>query len=157
MKKTFIKSCFILLLNILPYLAHAASWPVFSAPSKEFLLQNYVDSRQCLPGQGKIKSNIVINVNKNVCKTFCPSSWNLIAVSDDECHDLKELEFQGYGFNYQRNDDGTMNFSVISASYGETNSHRSFVKFIMTTVPGEYWQCYEINPEMHLISCANDI
>ncbi|MBX3709542.1 MAG: hypothetical protein KF702_07305, partial [Gammaproteobacteria bacterium] len=133
-------------------------WPVFLAPDKEFLLkQNYIDTSQCPPGEGKLNPSIVLNISQFFCKTFCPSKWSWIVNSDNKCHHLStDFIFKNYVIEYIFNQDGTVNYSLVTAAYGRENSPTSFFTFKFMTPVGEYWGCFEMNPALHFISCTND-
>lgn len=134
-------------------------WPVFVAPDSVFLLKNnYIDTNVCPEGEGRLVAGVVINIQQFLCKTFCPGNWNWIANSDGECHSLlTDFDFQQYDVKNTQNDEGEANNSRVTAFYGNSTSSVSSFSFVMTTLSGEYWQCFEMNSAMHLISCTNDI
>jgi len=141
-------------------IVHATHWPSFIAPDKQFLVQhNLLETQNCPLGKGKLASNILINISKELCKNFCPGVWNWISLSDERCHSLDtDFQFKGYEFFYYRSpSDQTINFSVIVAAYGSVDSPEPFHKFIFMSLPGDYWQCHEQNKNTALIICANDV
>lgn len=144
--------CFYLSLILLSCTAYAA-WPEFFPPDKELLLGLLTQS-QCPSGQAKLASTVSVNIRQYLCKTFCPASWTWVTNSDEQCHDLADFNFKEYEITYYRDEDGTVDYSLIKALYGSIVNP---TLFLIATPPGEHWYCYEINPDMHLISCANDI
>ncbi len=157
MKK--IRFLLFLLLNVSSSSVFATNWPIFIAPDMSFLLQHdHIETKNCPVGEGKLLANVMINIKQFLCKNFCPGIWNWISASDEKCHPLAtDFLFNGYDiFNYY-NKNGTSNFSVITASYGKINTRETNFKFVFTSLPGDFWQCYELNPQRHSLSCANDI
>ena len=148
----------IIIINLLSSSTFATHWPAFVAPDKEFLLNhNYIDTDQCPAGEGKL-GIASVNIRESLCKTFCPGNWNWIASDDGKCHNLaSDFNFQSYNIVYYSNSDGTTSHSVVTAFYGKENSSTPIFKFIFTSVPGEYWLCSELNPQLHSFFCTNDI
>lgn len=152
----FILVCF------MPGLGVAMLWPVFSPPTKRFLLNNdFIDTAHCPPGQGKLMDGIRINIHNSVCHTYCPVAWTWIGKSDGACHDLakgfafQKVEITHYPDNND-GDDGNTLYSEVTAFYGEKGSDQSAFTFVFTA-PKEHWYCMEMNPELHLLTCANDM
>ena|SRR5579862_328052 len=154
-KKIAVSFCILYLVSAS---THGSSWPIFTAPDLAFLMQHsYINTKNCPLGEGRVSANLLINIKQFLCKNFCPGIWNWVSVSEEKCHDLfSSFTLKGYEiFNHY--DNGVANFSVIMASYGKSNSEEAAFRFVFTSLPGDSWQCYELNPETHTISCSNDI
>jgi hypothetical protein len=144
---------FLFFLNIMP-LTTFAYWPTFWAPDQKFLLDyGLIETSACPAGQGKLVENAVIEINQaGLCRLHCSSAWKWIGHGNDQCHSLAQ------DFNVQRIDitrhetpgEPPTLYSVVTAHYG------AFI-FTMTTEADNHWGCYEMNPELHIIACANDI
>lgn len=150
--------CLQLSVTMLPLTSHAFSWPTFSPPTRDLLLDLHaIDTNLCPPDQGRISSKVSINIQQFNCKTFCPKSWTWTATSDDKCHDLNEFTFKEYEISHFQDTDGTTSYSQIKAYYGSSKTSHSILNFTFATEPGEHWYCYQADQEAHLIMCANDI
>ena len=159
--RRYLKKCivsFFIALPLPPCLVYANMWPVFGAPNKAFLLDHQqIEMSQCPPGQGRLKPQSMINIHQECCKTYCPDSWTWISISDNKCHRLtNNFGLQSYAIEHHTGEDGSTLYSSVTAYYGDKNSDGHTFKLVFTT-PKEHWYCYENNPELHLIICANDI
>lgn len=137
----------------------AYSWPMFYYPKKELLLLlGYIETDHCPYGKGKIKPGVKINIREHLCHSFCPSSWEWVAVSDNQCYDLATaFNFQYSDADYIRDEDGSVSYSTITSHFGQTNGYASAFKFVFTTTPGDHWYCVQDSLEPSIIICANDI
>jgi len=144
-------------LNLFSITTFASAWPVFLPPDKALLLdQNAIDTSRCPPGEGRLIASFSINIHQSLCKTFCPDSWTWIAKSDETCHKLAtDFTFQRYEIDHYHDQDGMTSYSIVTASFGKKEDAQSAFKFIFIT-PEEHWYCYEMNSDLHLVSCAND-
>lgn len=136
---------------------YATSWPLFVSADKKFLLDHdLIEIKNCPKGQGKLREDIVLQIAEFFCRTYCPNEWNWIAKHDQRCHDLStDFNFKRYEIKtYQdSHGHGTTLFSKVTAIYGNTNQDTFKLTF---KTPKENWYCYEMNPESHFITCAQD-
>jgi hypothetical protein len=127
------------------------------APDKSILLDQ-IDTNGCSKGKARVKNGTSINIHQFLCKTFCPSEWIWVSSSDETCLDLNSnFELQNYHISHIKDENGNTNYSIITASYGQLNSNIASFKFIFTTQPNMNWYCYEMNTQLHSITCANDV
>lgn len=139
----------------------AAGWPMFSLPDEQFLLsRNYIDTRSCPSGQGRVRDNMVIEM-KSLCGRFCPQSWAWVTGSDGECREVgRDFVLQRHEIYHhpddEDNDDGTVLYSVVTAFYGRKGEEEHSLVLVFTT-PKEHWFCVRENQEGDVITCANDM
>lgn len=135
-----------------------AAWPVFITPDITFLRNNNLfEESNCPSGQSKIKSNTILNVHQNFCRTYCPTSWNWIINSAASCDDYKNSLIENVSVDHVQGADGNTSYSIVTAKFVDSISNEELFQFTMTTTPEEHWYCYVMNRELKLISCANDI
>lgn len=152
--------CLFFLLYIQSMSVHANSWPAFFIPNDTYLLsKNYIETRDCPDGQGRIAPGTVVDMRD--CGPYCPKSWNWIAKSDGMCRDLSTgFKLMDYNIIHHpdphNDDDANTLYSVVTARYGENNEEESSMELVFTT-PKEHWYCIVMNPELHIITCANDM
>lgn len=153
-----LKLIIIFSLNSFSIASYATVWPTFLPPNLNLLLdQQLIETKHCPAGQGKLLANTTINILQHLCKTFCPENWSYIGISDGNCHPLKTaFTFQKYDIEYDRNDNGEVISSTVTANFGLKGTSEPLIKFVFTT-PNEHWYCYEANPNLHFITCANDV
>ena len=147
-----------LILFFLSRLAIATTWPIFLSPDKNFLKERgIIIPNSCPTGEGRIIPYALINIQRSLCKTFCPDNWYFIGSDDRTCHSLSSgFEFQRYKFIYNRDENGATLGTKIVALYGERVGGIEF-SFIYTSPENEHWYCYEVDTSSHAITCANDI
>jgi hypothetical protein len=136
----------------------ATSWPVFIAPDQNFLTtNNYIETNSCPRGQGKLVSDININIRENLCRSYCMDSWVWKGHSDGKCHELRsQFAFQGYQITHYRNEDGSTNYSEVVANYGLKGASTHLFQFVISTMPGESWHCVQAGSNSTNVLCAND-
>jgi hypothetical protein len=158
-KKAFVLFFIVILSMLSNRFAHAASWPIFSAPNQAYLLNHhYIDTRQCPPGHGRLINNITVNIRReNLCYPNCPTDWSWISTSDNRCHALAtEFSLQEYNIVRIKSENGTTSYSQITAYFGKKGTHQHAYTFVFNSAEGDHWECYVMNPESHLITCAKD-
>lgn len=140
-------------------MAAASSWPVFVPPDKELLSSlGYLDSNSCPSGQARISANGKINIRSNLCKTFCPATWNWQLFADNACHELAtEFEFQKYEISRQPGDNEETLYSIVTAYYGKSTAAEPSFKIEFQSERDDHWYCMETRYEKHGIICANDV
>jgi hypothetical protein len=140
---------------------YATSWPIVTAPNQTQLFSHgYIDSSQCPHGQGKLINGIALRIREeNLCYPNCPYDWVWISNSDNQCRNLEtDFILQKYYINLIKGEKGATNFSQITAYYGKQGAHQPHIfTFMFSTRPKDHWECYEMNSEKNLITCANDI
>ena len=134
-------------------------WPEFIAPDKTFLLTHgLIDTASCPPGAGKLKLHASINIRLELCKTFCPGYWRWVGSSTDECHELAtQFEFKRYEIQHMEDANGVMNYSIVTALYGDKQQESFSMALTLITVAGERWLCSKMDNATNAIFCSNDI
>lgn len=134
-------------------------WPEFIVPDKAFLLSHgFIDTTSCPSGSGKVIPRAMINIRDYLCKTFCPGYWDWVSSSTGDCYDLTtQFEFQRYEIQQIEDVDGVMNYSIITALYGDKNEGTYSFALTLMTVAGEHWLCSKVNAATNAIMCTNDI
>lgn len=134
-------------------------WPEFIAPDKTFLLSHgFIDTASCPSGSGKLIQSAVINIRDDLCKTFCPGYWHWMGSSTGECYDLTtQFEFQRYEIQSITDADGVINYTIITALYGDNKQETYSFALTIMTVAGEHWLCSKVHAATNAIMCTNDI
>lgn len=132
-------------------------WPTFTYPDKDLLLKmNTLTYNACPAGQVRLINNSTINLALCNSDGSCPSNWEWIGKSDEQCHALSEIDFLNYKVEYVP-DNRYWEYSVVTATYGSQKTGEVYFEYVMTTPPGEYWYCTrEIFESGMVVMCAND-
>jgi hypothetical protein len=131
-----------------------ARWPIFTVPSKDQLLAaGIINTNQCPPGQGKISQGVNLPV-KTWCSTYCPDDWQWLSQQETSCFALDQFSYLYHTIEIVREAHNAAIKSIIKSYYGINGAPATALIF---TTPENHWSCYDLNPPLHLITCANDM
>lgn len=156
MKNNYRKIILFILIYCAASKAQNIRFPTFHTPDEAFIRSQLLDDKNCPPNQARIKINYsTLNIAQHFCDTFCPRVWYWVIHSDYQCHDIENYNLKAVTINYELTPYESVDRSKITAYYGENKQY--FLKFTMTTNPGEHWNCSKIPLSHTKIFCSNDI
>lgn len=133
-----------------------ANWPVFIIPDLNYLLShNILTSDNCPAGMVRASSIAYCAVG-DLCRSYCPETWTWTISGESNCFELSSFVLLNTAINYVNDNNGTTIYSNVTASYGDANTLQTELTLNFIT-PKENWFCIIQNPELHAITCANDI
>lgn len=132
----------------------ATTWPSFHLPTPDFLKTSHLFSSQNCP-DNKVKAvHLSTLAFSSFCQNYCPKEWTWVMVSKQDCFDPASLKLSNYEIMHIHDPDGTTNYSVVTATYGN-DAVPSLFSLVFTTPVNEHWFCVGENNQLTV--CANDI
>jgi hypothetical protein len=132
-------------------------WPTFTYPKKKLLLKlNMLTNNSCPAGQVKLINHSTVNVNECDSQRSCPSNWEWLGKSNEQCHELNDVDFLNYKITHHP-ENHYWQYTTVTAFYGSKATGEIYFEYVMTTPLGEYWFCRnDTYASGFIVDCAND-